>query len=37
MLKKKICCCLNKQTEEIPGPCNAKEHYQSFVRKKNKK
>ena len=25
----------NKLTEKIPDPCNAKEHYQWFVRKKN--
>ena len=23
--------------EKIPDPCNAKEHYQSFIRKKNRK
>ena len=27
----------NKLIENIPDPCNAKEHYQSFIRKKNKK
>ena len=26
-----------KLTEKIPDPCNAKEHYQSFIRKKNTK
>ena len=25
-----------KLAERIPDPCNAKEHYQSFLRKKNK-
>ena len=27
----------NKLIEKIPDPCNAKEHYQSFIRKKNRK
>ena len=27
----------NKLIEKIPDPCNAKEHYQSFIIKKNKK
>ena len=27
----------NKLIEKIPDPCNAKEHYQSFIRKKNTK
>ena len=27
----------NKLTEKIPDPCNAKEHYQSFIRKKSRK
>ena len=26
-----------KLIEKIPDPCNAKEHYQSFIKKKNKK
>ena len=26
-----------KLMKKIPDPCNAKEHYQSFTRKKNKK
>ena len=26
-----------KLTEKIPDPCNAKEHYQSFIKKKNKR
>ena len=42
-LKKKIYCCLQtiisneENNEEIPDPRNAKEHYQSFIRKKNTK
>ena len=28
---------LNKLIEKIPDPCNAKEHYKSFIRKKNTK
>ena len=27
----------NKILEKIPDPCNAKEHYQSFIKKKNRK
>ena len=27
----------NKLIEKIPDPCNAKEHFQSFLRKKNRK
>ena len=27
----------NKLVEKIPDPCNAKERYQSFLRKKNRK
>ena len=27
----------NKLIEKIPDPRNAKEHYQSFIRKKNRK
>ena len=27
----------NKSVEKVPDPCNAKEHYQSFIRKKNRK
>ena len=26
-----------KLIEKIPDPCNAKEHYQSFIKKKKKK
>ena len=26
----------NKLIEKIPDPCNAKEHYQSFIRKKHR-
>ena len=28
---------VNKLIEEVPDPRNAKEHYQSFIRKENKK
>ena len=34
--KNKICHCL-KLIEKISDPCNAKKHYQSFIRKKNTK
>ena len=35
-LKKKYLWLLaNKLIEKTPHPCNAKEHYQSFIRKKN--
>ena len=27
----------NKLIEKIPDPCNAKQHYQSFIRRKNRK
>ena len=27
----------NKLIEKIPDSCSAKEHYQSFIRKKNRK
>ena len=27
----------NKFIEKVPNPCNAKEHHQSFLRKKNRK
>ena len=27
----------NKLLEKIPNPCNAKEHHQSFIKKKNSK
>ena len=26
----------NKLLEKVPDPCNAKKHYQSFMRKKNR-
>ena len=35
--KKDLLLLANKLVEKIPCPCNAKEHYQSFVRKKNSK
>ena len=35
--KKDLLLLANKLIEKIPGPCNAKEHYQSFIRKKNTK
>ena len=28
---------VNKLMKKIPDPCNAKEHYQSFIRNKNTK
>ena len=38
LLKKKDLLLLtNKLIEKIPDPCNVKEHYQSFTRKKNTK
>ena len=27
----------NKLIEKVPGPCNAKKHYQPFIRKKYRK
>ena len=35
--KKDLQLCATKLTEEISDPGNAKEHYQSFIRKKNTK
>ena len=35
--KKRSTIFATKLTEKIPDPCNAKEHYQSFIRKKNTK
>ena len=35
--KKDLLLLANKLVEKIPDPCNAKEHYQSFTRKKNRK
>ena len=35
--KKDLLLLANKLIEKIPDPCNAKEHYQSFTRKKNTK
>ena len=37
MGKKDLLLPANKLIEKIPGPCNAKEHYLSFIRKKNTK
>ena len=35
-LRKQIYCCLQtKLLDKIPDPRNGKEHYQSFIRKKN--
>ena len=33
--KKKLLLITNKLIEKIPDLCDAKEHYQSFIRKKN--
>ena len=35
--KKDLLLFAKKLIEKIPYPCNAKEHYQSFIRKKNTK
>ena len=35
--KKGLLLLTTKLTEKIPDPCNAKEHYQSFMRKKDTK
>ena len=35
--KKGLLLLANKSIEKIPDPRNAKEHYQSFIRKKNTK
>ena len=35
--KKDLLLLANKLIEKIPDPGNAKEHYQSFIRKKNTK
>ena len=37
LLKKDLLLLANKLIEKIPDPRNAKEHYQSFIRKKNTK
>ena len=34
--KKDLLMLANKLIEKIPDPCNAKEHYQSFIRKKHR-
>ena len=33
--KKGLLLLANKLIEKVPDPCNAKEHYQSFIRKKS--
>ena len=35
--KKDLLLLTNKLIEKIPGPRHAKEHYQSFIRRKNRK
>ena len=35
--KKDLLLLANRLVEKIRDPCNAKEHYQSFIRKKNTK
>ena len=35
--KKDLLSLANKLIESIPDPCNVKEHYQSFIRQKNRK
>ena len=37
MKKKDLLLFTNKLIEKTPDPCNVKEHYQSFIRKKNTK
>ena len=37
LTKKDLLSLANKLIENIPDPCNAKEHYQSFIIKKNRK
>ena len=37
LTKKDLLSLANKLIENIPDPCNAKEHYQSFIRNKNTK
>ena len=37
VLKKDLLVLANKLIEKIPDPCNIKEHYQLFIRKKNTK
>ena len=36
-LKKNLLLLANKLIEKVPDPDNAKEHYQSFMREKNRK
>ena len=33
--RKNLLLVINKLREKVPDPCNSKEHYQSFIRKKN--
>ena len=35
--RKDLLLLVNKLIEEVPDPCNTKEHYVSFIRKKNRK
>ena len=35
--KKDLLLLANNLLENIPDPCNAKEHYQPYIRKKNRK
>ena len=35
--KKDLLLFANKLVGKVPDPCNAKEHYESFLRKKNRK
>ena len=37
LVKKDLLLLSNKLIEKIPDPCNAKQHYQSFTRKRNTK
>ena len=36
-MKKRFAVACEQINKKIPDPCNAKEHYQSFIRKKNTK
>ena len=35
--KKDLLLFANKLMEKVPDPCNAKQHYESYLRKKNRK
>ena len=35
--KKKLLLFVKKLLDDLPDPCNAKQHYESFLRKKNRK